>query len=102
MKPSKILPAIVVSSALGFTAYPAMSKQEGKTKGKSTEKTANKENSGRQVGELPSGLQKHTERKGQLPSGLQKRIEDGGELTRGLQKGGKKLQSGAKKNKPSK
>ena len=102
MKVSKIFPAIVVTVALGGTAYPAMAKQEGKAKGKSVEKTATKENSGRQAGELPSGLQKYTEKKGQLPSGLQKMKDEDGQLTKGLQNGGKKLKSNAKNNKTSK
>jgi hypothetical protein len=102
MKISKIIPAVVVTFALGVTAYPALAKQEGKTKGKSAEKKTSKENSGRQVGELPSGLQKHTDEKGQLPSGLQKKKDDDGHLTKGLEKGGKKLESTAKSTKTSK
>lgn len=102
MNISKIIPASVVIFALALTAFPAMAKQGGNAKGKSAEKGATKENSGRQAGELPSGLQKHTERKGQLPSGLQKKHDETAQLTKGLQNGGKKLESGANKNKPSK
>jgi hypothetical protein len=102
MKVSKTISASVVIFALTLTAFPAMAKQGGNAKGKSEEKKATKENSGRQAGELPSGLQKHTEKKGQLPSGLQKKQDEGGQLTKGLQTGGKKLESGATKNKPSK
>jgi hypothetical protein len=91
----RMIPAIVVTFALGVTAYPAIAKQEGKGKDKSTEKTGTKENSGRQAGELPSGLQKYTEKKGQLPSGLQKKKDEDGHLTKGLEKGGKKLKSSA-------
>jgi hypothetical protein len=97
MNISRMIPAIVVTFALGVTAYPAMAKQEGKGKDKSTEKSATKENSGRQAGELPSGLQKYTEKKGQLPSGLQKKKDEDGHLTKGLEKGGKKLKSSATK-----
>ena len=101
MKVSKFFSAMVVSCALGATAYPAMAKQEGKAKDRSAEKRATKENSGRQAGELPSGLQKYTDKKGQLPSGLEKMKDEDGQLTKGLQNGGKKLTFGAK-NKSSK
>jgi hypothetical protein len=97
MNISRTIPAIVVTFALGVTAYPAMAKQEGKDKDKSTKKSATKENSGRQAGELPSGLQKYTEKKGQLPSGLQKKKDEDGHLTKGLEKGGKKLKTSATK-----
>jgi hypothetical protein len=86
------LPAVIVICALGLLTAPALAKQEGKSKAKSVEKNATKENSGRQPGELPSGLQKYTEKKGQLPSGLQKK-KDEGQLTKGLETGGKKLQT---------
>ena len=102
MKISKIFPALMVTFVFGVTSYPALAKQEGKTKGKSAEKSATKENSGRQAGELPSGLQKHTERKDQLPSGLQKKKDEDGQLTKGLEKGGKKPESSAKNTKSSK
>lgn len=93
MKISKIAPAVVVSLALGVTAFPAFAKQDSKAKGKSMEKNATtKDNLGREAGELPSGLQKFSERKGQLPSGLQKK-KDEGQLTKGLEKGGKKLKT---------
>ena len=102
MKFSKIFAAIAVTFALGVTACPAVAKQEGKTKVKSSENNATKENSGRQAGELPSGLQKYTEKKGQLPSGLQKKKDEDGQLTKGLQRGGKKLESSMRNNKFSK
>jgi hypothetical protein len=101
-KLQRIVPALIVIGALGLTASSALAKQEGKTKVKNSEKTTTKENSGRQAGELPSGLQKYTEKKGQLPSGLQKKKDEDGQLTKGLEKGGKKLESSAKSNKPSK
>jgi hypothetical protein len=94
----KMLPALVVTCALGLTTSPALAKQEGKTKGKSSEK----ENFGRQAGELPSGLQKYSEKKGRLPSGLQKMKDEDGQLTRGLEKGGKKLEPSTKSKKPTK
>ena len=92
MKASTMISAFVVTFALGLTAYPAIAKQEHKTKVKSTETKTTKDNSGRQAGELPSGLERYTERKGELPSGLQKK-KDEGELTKGLQDGGKKLKT---------
>ena len=97
----KTLPALVVTCALALAASPALAKQQGKTKGKSSEKTA-KENFGRQAGELPSGLQKYAEKKGGLPSGLQKMKDEDGQLTRGLEKGGKKLEPSTKSKKPTK
>jgi hypothetical protein len=103
MKISNIIPAIVVTCALAVTASPAFAKQEGKSKTKSAEKTATKENSGREAAELPSGLQKYTEKnEDQLPAGLQKKKDEDGQLTKGLVKGGKKLDGTGKKNKPLK
>lgn len=93
MKISKNIVTIAVIFALGVSAYPAMARQDAKTKGKSAEKTATKENSGRQAGELPSGLQKYTDKNDQLPSGLEKKKDNDGQLTKGLEKGGKKLKS---------
>ena len=101
-KLQRIVPTLMVTCALGLTASPALAKKEGKTKIKSSEKAGTKENSGRQAGELPSGLQKYSEKKGQLPSGLQKMKDEDGELTKGLTNGGKKLESSAKSTKPSK
>ena len=100
MNASKLIPAIVIVFALGVTAYPAMAKQENKVK--TGEKAGTKENSGRQAGELPSGLQKYTDKKGQLPSGLQKMKDEDGHLTKGLEKGGKKSMSTARNVKASK
>jgi hypothetical protein len=101
-KLQRIVPAFIVVCAVGLSASLTLAKQEGKAKVKNSEKITTKENSGRQAGELPSGLQKYTERKGQLPSGLQKKRDEDGQLTKGLEKGGKKLESSAKSNKPSK
>jgi len=92
MKISRMIPVFVVSFALGLTAYPAMAKQDHKSKVKSTETKPTKDNPGREGGALPSGLQKYTERKGELQSGLQKKKDDG-ELTKGLQDGGKKVKT---------
>jgi hypothetical protein len=92
MKFSKSISAIVATFVFTLTAYPAVAKQENKGKAKNSEKHITKENSGRDAGELPSGLQKYSERKGQLPSGLQKK-KDEGQLTKGLEKGGKKLKT---------
>ena len=93
----KMYSAAMVLSWLALTPPITLAKQEDKPKGKPT-KTTTKENSGRQAGELPSGLQKDTEKKGQLPAGLQKMKDEDGQLTKGLENGGKKL-STAKGNK---
>jgi hypothetical protein len=92
MTVSKVISAFVVTFALGVTAGPAMAKQDHKSKVSSTETKSTKDNSGREAGALPSGLEKYTERKGELPSGLQKKKDDG-ELTKGLQDGGKKVKT---------
>jgi len=98
-KLQRIVPAVVVTCALGLTAAPALAKKD---KTKNSEKTTAKENSGRKAGELPSGLQKYSEKNGQLPSGLQTKKDENGELAKGLTTGGKKLVSSPKNNKPSK
>ena len=102
LKLQRIVPALMVTCALGLTASPALAKKEGKTKIKGSEKTTAKENSGRQAGELPSGLQKYSDKNSQLPSGLQNKKDEDGQLTKGLTSGGKKLESTAKSSKPSK
>ena len=99
-KLQRIVPLVVVACALGLTAAPALAKKDAKTK--NSEKTTAKENSGRQTGELPSGLQKYAEKKGQLPSGLQAKKDENAELSKGLTTGGKKLAGSPKGNKPSK
>ena len=98
----KKLPIFMVICALGGTAAPAFSKEKGKAKAKGKEKVETKGNHGREAGELPYGLQHHTERKGGLPSGLQKKQDENGQLTRGLENGGKKLKSATKEEKGSK
>ena len=91
LKLQRIVPALMVTCALGLTASPALAKKEGKTKIKGSEKTTTKENSGRQAGELPSGLQKYSDKNSQLPSGLQNKKDEDGQLTKGLTSGGKNL-----------
>jgi hypothetical protein len=96
------LPALLAICALGFTASPAFSKQEGKLRSKGSDKSDTKQNNGREAGKLPSGIQRHTEKKGTLPSGLQKKKDDDGTLTHGLNDGGKKLDSSTKEKTVSK
>jgi hypothetical protein len=96
------LPGLVAICALGFTASPAFSKQDGKLKSKGSHKSDNKKNNGREAGELPSGIERYTEKKGTLPSGLQKKKDDDGTLTHGLDGGGKKVDSTSKGKKMSK
>ncbi|MGH7825148.1 MAG: hypothetical protein ACREQ7_08225, partial [Candidatus Binatia bacterium] len=71
------------------------SQGKGKAKAKGKNKIEAKEKHGREAGELPVGLIRHTDKKGGLPSGLQKK-DDEGQLPRGLQEGGKKLKSSSK------
>ena len=96
------LPGLVVIYALGFIASPAFSKQEGKLKAKGSAKSVSKTNSGREAGELPSGIDRYSEKKGTLPSGLQRKKDDDGTLTHGLDGGGKRLDSTTKGKKVSK
>jgi hypothetical protein len=96
------LPGLVAICALGFTASPAFSKQEGKLKSKGSQKSVAKTNSGREAGELPSGIERYSEKKGSLPSGLQRKKDDDGTLTHGLNGGGKKLDSATRGKKVSK
>jgi hypothetical protein len=96
------LPALVAIYALGFVASPAFSKQEGKLRSKGSQKSVTKTSSGREAGELPSGIERYSERKGTLPSGLQKKKDDDGTLTHGLDGGGKKPDSIIKGKKVSK
>jgi hypothetical protein len=72
LKLQRIVPALLVSCALGLTASPALAKKEGKTKIKGSEMATAKENSGRQAGELPSGLQNYSEKKGSFHPGWKK------------------------------
>ncbi len=88
--------------ALGFTASPGFSKQDGKLKSKGSHKSDNKKDNGRDAGELPSGIERYTEKKGTLPSGLQRKKDDDGTVTHGLDGGGKKLDATSKGKKISK
>jgi hypothetical protein len=96
----RMFSAAMLISLFALTPSLSLAKQGDKPKVKPTKKET-KDNSGRQAGELPSGLEKHIEKKGQLPSGLQKMKDEDGSLTKGLEKGGKKLSS-TKGNKPVK
>ena len=93
------LPALVAICTLGLTASPAFSKQEGKIKTKGSQKSVTRTINGREAGELPSGIERYSEKKRTLPSGLQKKKDDDGTLTRGLDGGGKKLESTIKDKK---
>lgn len=96
------LPGLITISALGLMASPAFSKQEAKLKSKSSQKSDSKKAESREAGELPSGLERYSERKGTLPSGLQKKKDVDGTLTPGLDEGGKKLNSTSKGKRISK
>jgi len=105
MKISRLLRKLavfMVICALGLTASPAFSKENGKAKAKGKEKTETKGKHGREAGELPYGLERHTEKKGALPSGLQKKKDEEGSLTRGLEEGGKGLKPTGKAKKSPK
>jgi hypothetical protein len=95
------LPVFMIICALGLTASSAFSQEKGKTKAKGKQKTEAKGKHGREAGELPYGLERHTEKKGELPSGLQKKKDEDGQLTRGLEEGGKDLKSPSKGKKGS-
>jgi hypothetical protein len=94
-----VLPGLVAIYALGVTASPAFSKQEGKIKTKGSQKSVTRTINVREAGELPSGIERYSEKKRTLPSGLQKKKDDDGTLTRGLDGGGKKLESTIKDKK---
>jgi hypothetical protein len=96
------LPGLIAICALGFTASPAFSKQDGKLKLKGSHKSDTKRDNGREAGELPSGIERYSRKKGSLPSGLQNKKDDDGTLTHGLDGGGKKLDSTTKEKKVSK
>jgi hypothetical protein len=104
----KKLSVFMIVSALGVTASPAFSKDNGKANGKGkpktekTDKTEKKGKHGRDAGELPHGLQQHVTKKGELPNGLQKKKDEDGRLTRGLEEGGKDLKSTDKTKKSPK
>jgi hypothetical protein len=99
----KKLPVFMIIFALGLTASSAFSqeKAKAKAKGKGKGKIETTGKHGREAGELPYGLERHTQ-KGELPSGLQKKKDEDGQLTRGLEEGGKDLKSPSKGKKGSK
>lgn len=90
------LSVFMVVFALGVTASPAFSQEKGKAKAKDKQKTGAKEKHGREAGEMPLGLVRHTDKKGELPSGLQKKKDEDGQLTHGLEEGGKKFKPSSK------
>jgi len=96
------LPVFMVICALGLTSSPAFSKEKAKAKAKGNKKIETKGKHGREAGELPYGLERHTEKKGELPSGLQKKKDEEGHLTRGLEEDGKDLKSPSKGKKAPK
>jgi len=96
------LPVFMVICALGLTASSAFSQGKGKAKAKGKEKTETNGKHGREAGELPYGLERHTEKKGELPSGLQKKKDEEGQLTRGLEEGGKNSKAPSKGKEGSK
>src|SRR5438309_10837464 len=96
------LPVFMVICALGISASSAFSEGKGKTKAKGKEKTETNGKHGREAGELPYGLERHTEKKGELPSGLQKKKDEEGQLTRGLEEGGKNSKAPSKGKEGSK
>src|SRR5262249_4743898 len=100
----KKLSVLLVVCTLGLTVSSAFSQEKGKAKakGKAKEKTETKAKHGRAAGELPYGIEHHTEKKGELPSGLQKKKDEDGQLTRGLEEGGKDSKSPSKAKKGSK
>jgi hypothetical protein len=97
----KKLPVFMVICVLGLTASSAFSQGKGKAKAKGKEKIGTNGKHGREAGELPYGLERHTEKKGELPSGLEKKIDEG-QLTRGLEEGGKNAKALSKGKKGSK
>jgi hypothetical protein len=92
----KQLPLFIIICTLGLTAHAAFAQEKGKAKAKGKQKIEARENHGREAGELPFGLIRHTEKKGELPSGLQKKKDENGQLTRGLEEGGKNFKSASK------
>jgi hypothetical protein len=92
----------MVICALGLTDSSAFSQEKEKAKAKGKQKTETNGKHGREGGELPYGLERHTEKKGELPSGLQKKKDEDGQLTRGLEEGGKNSKAPSKGEKGSK
>jgi hypothetical protein len=101
-KLGKTLPVLMVISALGLTASPTFSQETIKGKAEGKQKVQIKQNHGREAGEMPYGLIRHTENKGGLPAGLQKKKAENGQLPHGLEEGGKSLKSTGKGKRASK
>jgi hypothetical protein len=91
------LVSLLIVCVLGGTASFAFSKEKGKAKATNHGPIDTKGKHGRQAGELPFGLQRHTEKHGDLPAGLQKKKDAGGQLTRGLEKADEKLKPTGKR-----
>jgi hypothetical protein len=87
---------------VGIPTSDAHSREKGKGKAKGSQHVAAKEKHGRDAGNLPFGIGRHTKKKGELPSGLQKKKDEDGSLTRGLEEGGKRVTSVGKGKKGSK
>jgi hypothetical protein len=78
-----------VVCAISITDVGAYAAGTGSGKAKGKQAVGAKGNHGREVGELPYGLEQYSTKKGELPSGLHKKANDEF-LTRGLEEGGKK------------
>jgi hypothetical protein len=92
----KTLPVFIAICALGLASSAALAQEKTKGKAKGKDKIEARGKHGREAGELPYGLVRHTEKKGELPSGLQKKKDEDGQLTRGLSEGGKSSKSTSK------
>jgi hypothetical protein len=91
----KTLPMFIAICALALASSAALAQEKTKGKAKGKDKLEARGKHGREAGELPYGLVRHTE-KGELPSGLQKNKDEDGQLTRGLSEGGKSSKSRSK------
>ena len=96
------VPLLIGIFAIVLTTSFAFAKENGKAKAKGKEKTETVEKRGGEEGELPYGLERHTDKNGKLPSGLEKKKDEDGSLTRGLDDGGKPVSSTTKTTKGKK
>jgi hypothetical protein len=87
------VPLLIGIFAIVLTTSFAFAKENGKAKAKGKEKAETVGKHGREEGELPYGLERHTDKNGKLPSGLEKKKNKDGSLTRGLEDGGKPVSS---------
>ena len=87
---------------VSFPTSQADSREKGKGKTKGSQYIETKGKHGREAGNLPFGVESHTEKKGELPSGLQTKKDEDGSLPRGLEEGGKRVTSAGKGKKRSK